>query len=752
MAGAAYWDQGGPIFAHTTDDAETSHWQLLATHLDDVAIRAGSFSERFDARALGEAAGRLHDVGKASAEFQAYLRAEGPSVDHSTVGAQIAVKEWGDRLGRILAFGLAGHHAGLADGRGGIRLSPLSDRLRKPVLPIGDWKRLTALPTWQPPDLKVHSDERRGFQLAFFIRMLFSCLVDADRLETERFDLESRGAVPDRGRGPSVAELRARLERPLADLARAAVDTPIKRARARILDAARDRASAEPGLFSLTVPTGGGKTLASLAFALDHAVQHGLERVVFVIPFTSIVEQTADVFRRVLGDDAVLEHHSAFDIDTAASGETDDERPSGAERWRLAAENWDAPVVVTTAVQFFESLFSNRPSRCRKLHRLARAVAVLDEAQTLPLPLLRPCVAAIDELARNYRSSVVLCTATQPALERSRGLADGLEGVRELAPAGLDRDPVFRRVRFEDAGTLDDGELAARLSDAPQVLCIVNTRAHARELYEAIKGEVGAYHLSTLMCAAHRRAVLAEIRARLAAGKPVRLVSTSLIEAGVDISFPLVLRAEAGLDQILQAAGRCNREGELDGLGATVVFTAAEREPPAEIAQLAAAGRDVRRQFAADELATTRAIQRYFQHAYFLKGEAALDRHGVLHKFGERAATLDFPFETVADAFRMIETAMVPVIIRYDARASDALQRLRFVERAGGVARALQPFTVQVPPRARARLLASRAASVVREADFGDQFVVLENDDLYRTEVGLDWDEPTAMAASSLII
>lgn len=694
----------------------------------------------------------LHDLGKASAEFQAYLQGKGPSVDHSTKGAQAAVDVYGGRLGRMLAFSVAGHHAGLADGQGGIGLSPLSARLRKRVPQIVNYEHVAALPALQPPALDLHSEERRGFQLAFFIRMLFSCLVDADRLETERFDLETRGIPIQRGGGPSVEELGARIERALADLSNAAPPTPLNRARARILAAARHSAAAEPGLFRLTVPTGGGKTLASLAFALDHAVQHGLERVVFVIPFTSIVEQTADVFRRVLGDDAVLEHHSAFDTDTAASGETDDERPSGGERWRLAAENWDAPVVVTTAVQFFESLFSNRPSRCRKLHRLARAVAVLDEAQTLPLPLLRPCVAAIDELARNYRSSVVLCTATQPALERERGLVDGLEDVRELAPAGLDSDPVFRRVRFEDAGTLDDGELAARLSDASQALCIVNTRAHARALYEAIKGEAGAYHLSTLMCAAHRRAVLAEIRARLAAGKPVRLVSTSLIEAGVDVSLPLVLRAEAGLDQILQAAGRCNREGELDGLGTTVVFTAADREPPAEIAQLAAAGREVRRHFAADELVTTRAIQQYFRHTYFLKGEAALDRHGVLRKFGERAATLDFPFETVADAFRMIETTMVPVIIRYDARASDALERLRFVERAGGVSRALQPFTVQVPPRARARLLASGAASVVREADFGDQFVVLENDDLYRTEVGLDWDEPTAMAASSLII
>ena len=341
------------------------------------------------------------------------------------------------------------------------------------------------------------------------------------------------------------------------------------------------------GIFTLTVPTGGGKTLTSLRFALDHAKKHGLDRVIVVIPFTSVVEQSAAVYREALAPHAeqILEHHSAFEDDAREAAE---DWRDGRSRLQLATETWEAPLVVTTAVQFFESLFAAKTSRCRKLHNIARSVVVLDEAQTIPLHLLRPCVAALKELQRNYQTTVVLCTATQPALaedpaDRARRPADrrsfvgGFQNARELAP---DVDNLFRalnRVTIRHVGVLDDAALAARMTSATQALCIVNSRAHARALYEAIKS-LGAYHLSTLMLPAHRHAVLQEIKACLKDGETCRVVSTSLVEAGVDISFPLVLRAEAGLDQIIQAAGRANRNGELgDRRGEVLVFKAEER-------------------------------------------------------------------------------------------------------------------------------------------------------------------------------
>lgn len=718
------------LYAHTHP---TREWEPLAEHSAAVAVLAAAFARPFAADGLASAAGLLHDLGKASPRFQAYLRGAAASTDHSTAGAQLACRFYGPGLGKLLAYAVAGHHAGLADGAdsGG---PSLAARLGKRIEPYDRWPEVAALPETLPsPQLRIRAG-RHGFQLAFFTRMLFSCLVDADFLETERF---VRGIG--REAWPDLVDLRSRLDTCLA--AKRRTDTEVNRQRARILDHVRGKAALPPGLFSLTVPTGGGKTLISLAFAFDHAAAHGLRRVVYVIPFTSIVEQTADVFRQALGDAAVLEHHSAFDLAALRPSAENEERRNGEERQRQAAENWDAPVVVTTAVQLFESLFAAQRGRCRKLHNLAGAVIVLDEAQTLPLHLLKPCIAVLDELARNYRASIVLMTATQPALSEPE-LEGGLEGVRELAPAGLDRLPAFQRVTVAHAGTLDDGALAERLRAAPQVLCIVNTRRHARELYEAIRSERGAFHLSTLMCAVHRREVLAAIRRRLKNGQPVRLAATSLIEAGVDVSFPLVLRAEAGLDQIAQAAGRCNREGELAGLGQVVIFESPDHAPMPELAQRAAAARAALRQFG-DAPLTGEAIRCFFKELYDLKGEAVMDRKRLLELTEEGAPRFDFPFATLARCFQMIESAMVPILIARDPHAEELLEELEHAPFIGRAARGLQPYTAQVPRMVRGGLLAAGAARTIRDTDYPGQFVALVNLDLYREDVGLSWDDPT---------
>ncbi|WP_369798708.1 CRISPR-associated helicase Cas3' [Achromobacter sp. DMS1] len=558
---------------------------------------ARRFAGAFGAAELAEVQGWLHDLGKYSEAFQQRLRGAAHRVDHSTWGARVAVRRY-PHLGHLLAYGIAGHHAGLANGDGEGERTALRQRLDPGFeLPALDpaWEQDFTLPAELAlPRLKAHSRARANFQWAFLARMLFSCLVDADFLDTERFYLRAQGLPDYRGADtnpPGLVQLQAELNQYLAGLSG---HGEVNAIRAEILRHVRERAERAPGLFSLTVPTGGGKTLASLAFALDHAIRHGLRRVIFVIPFTSIVEQNAAVFRKALGplgDQAVLEHHSAFV--QSEPPRDDPEKYQAQKKLQLAMENWDAPIVVTTAVQFFESLFAARPSQCRKLHRIAGSVVVLDEAQAMPLKLLRPCVAAIDELARNYRASVVLCTATQPALA-APAFEGGLTEVRELAP---DPGRLFRkleRVRVRHLGMLDDEALAGHMRAREQVLCIVNNRRHARAVYQAMADLPGACHLTTLMCARHRSAVLDEVRARLKKGQPCRLVSTSLIEAGVDVDFPTVLRAEAGLDSIAQAAGRCNREGLRPRDGSEVLVFLPENPdwaPPPELAQYAQAAR-----------------------------------------------------------------------------------------------------------------------------------------------------------------
>jgi len=415
-------------------------------------------------------------------------------------------------------------------------------------------------------------------------------------------------------------------------------------------------------------------------------------------------------------------------------------------------ENWDAPIVVTTAVQFFESLFADRPSRCRKLHNIAGSVVILDEAQTLPLKLLRPCVTLLDELALNYRTSVVLCTATQPALNTEEGFLDGLKGVRELAPdpPGLYRQ--LRRVNVRHVGALDDETLAEHLRQREQVLCIVNNRRHARALFDSIADQPGARHLTTLMCAKHRSEVLAEVRQELKDGLPCRLVSTSLIEAGVDIDLPTVLRAEAGLDSIAQAAGRCNREGRRHHEDSEVlVFATANPDwaPPTELKQFAQAFRTIEPRYREDLLAPE-AIRAYFHELYWQKGAKELDAHELIALL--KSCSVDnLPFETLAEKFRLIETTMQPVIVPWDDTALKALRSLEFAESCGTIARILQPYIVQLPHSAYDALWKTHAIQPVVPDRYGEQFVQLANPRLYDERFGLHWDNPQFLEAGSLV-
>lgn len=740
------------LFAHSIEGVAESEWEPLARHLGEVAGLAGAMGAAFGWGGVAELAGRWHDLGKASAEFQHYLRASrvagerhrGP--DHSSAGARALRDALPFPLGGLLAAAIAGHHAGLADG---------ADLRRRLDAALPGAARPPSLAELKLPAKYRWLSAPRGFSHSFLTRMIFSCLADADFLATEAFYAHARGEEVERGGGATLEALRARLEAHLAGLHSPAAPE-VNALRARVLAEARRRSALPPGLFTLTVPTGGGKTLASLAFALDHACRHGVRRVVYVIPFTSIVEQTADVFRAALGTSAdVLEHHSGFDWEhglPAADPGADPGARDALAKLRRAAENWDVPIVVTTAVQFYESLFAHRTARCRKLHNLAGSVIVLDEAQTLPLPVLRPCLAALRELAANYRASVVLCTATQPALRVQDGFEGGLDigAERELAPDPPALYRALRRVRVEvRPGKVADAELAARFAGQPQMLAIVGSRAHAQALFAAIREQPGAAHLSTLMCARHRREVLAMARARLAAGEPVRIVSTSLIEAGVDISFPEVWRAVSGLDSIAQAAGRCNRNGLL-AEGRVVVFEPAEARVPHALEQFWQATREVLRHHAGDLLAPE-AITAYFQALYAqretgnptaLDATPVEDQPGVLPALARHAKSGDFPFRTIGEAFRLIDQEMPPVLVPYGDEAKGLLAALTAAERpTGRLMRALQPYVVTIPHGLRDRWLAQGVLRAAHPAA-GEALLRLEDLALYDEATGLRIDTP----------
>jgi len=476
------------FFAHSTDRKDRSDWQTLPDHLMAVAGLAAERGSKFGARRAAALAGILHDLGKYSAAFQRRLDGSGEAVDHSTAGAKHVgrlVVGGADRgMAELIAYAIAGHHAGLPDREG--ETGSLTERLDKSIEPLDPaWaQELSPEPNDLMPGFRWEERDRSrlAFQLGFLGRMIFSCLVDADFLDTEAFYARAEGRRVDRTwpRLPVVVDgLIAAFDAHMAEKRKAAPETTVNHLREEVLTHVRGRAGEAPGIFTLTVPTGGGKTLASLAFALDHARHHGLDRIVYGIPFTSVIDQTATIFRNILGGDIVLEHHSAIDEERVGFRE-------GADKLRLAMEDWAAPIVVTTNVQLFESLFANRPSRCRKLHNLARSVIVLDEAQTIPLPVLRPCVAALDEITRNYGASIVLCAATQPALAAPDFIGGfKAEAIRELAPEPDRLAAVLKRIEVQRTGEITDDLLIASLAELSQGLVIVNSRTHALALYRA---------------------------------------------------------------------------------------------------------------------------------------------------------------------------------------------------------------------------------------------------------------------------
>jgi CRISPR-associated endonuclease/helicase Cas3 len=719
--------------AHKSDDGRT---QGLHDHLAGTAERSAAFASLFGSSEWGYLAGLWHDLGKYSVEFQRKIQAVGGEnahieatarVDHSTAGAQHATKCLGGPSGKVLAYIIAGHHAGVPDGIS--TESCLRSRLDKQIPSYDECPKEVLEPKQLALPFTLAA-EIAGVQISVLIRMLYSCLVDADFLDTEAFMSPEKSAFRTGYR--TLTELEPVFFAELAKLRTGSSTSQVNSQRNTILDRCLSASEKGMGLFSLTVPTGGGKTLSSMAFALRHAKKHGLRRVIYVIPYTSIIEQNADVFRKFLGKDAVLEHHSNFEP------EKEDHCS------RLAAENWDAPIIVTTNVQFFESLFANRSSRCRKLHNIAQSVVILDEVQTLPPPYLLPCLEALKELSTHYRTSIVLCSATQPAVQKRSDFSRGLEGVREIMSDPQKLTKVMKRTSLNILPKTPDSELARLLAEHKQVLCVVNTRKHAKELYHILQGENRVHHLSALMCPAHRSQRLQSIRHELDKGEPCRVISTQLIEAGVDIDFPVVFRSLAGIDSIAQAAGRCNREGKRE-TGQVFVFTPEAGVPAGHFRQTTQAAESVIRRYS-DDVLSLAAVEDYFRLYYWAKGDA-LDEEGILAMLNAGCSKGDFPFKTIAEKFRLIKEYMKPVVIPFDEQARELTRSIDFNKYPAGLSRKLQKYTVSIQPRHWDRLLSIGSISIKAGI-----FPVLVDEGLYEEDTGLSVDDPAEREPETLYI
>jgi CRISPR-associated endonuclease/helicase Cas3 len=726
-------------YAHSTESKDKADWQPLAQHLQNVACLAQSFAAVFGAGQWGDIAGFLHDAGKATQAFQRRLEGHMARVDHSTFGARLASEKCGG-LGLLLAYAVAGHHGGLPDG--GVQEGQLHFRLKHgkvpddaELVPEIDFPNELLLP-FKP------ARDRGGFSLSFFTRMVFSCLVDADFLDTETICNPEKAEFRPPSAAPTLfADLKRRFDKHLAEKTRDSAPTSVNKWRQTILARCRGKARLSPGFFSLTVPTGGGKTLSSLAFALEHLVANaadsGLRRIIYAIPFTSIIEQNARVFQDVLGREHVLEHHCNYK-------ESDEPEDRVYNRMRgLAAENWDAPVVVTTNVQFFESLFSNKPSRCRKLHNIAGSVIVLDEAQAIPTEYLEPCLAALRELVEHYGCTVVLCTATQPALDDKSSLRMALPSVTEIVddPSLLYQE--LSRTEVEFIGKLSDDALAERLRAESRALCILPTKPQTRAVFEQLRGVEGLFHLSTNMYPEHRRQVLDEIRICLKEDKPCRVISTSLVEAGVDLDFPVVYRAMAGLDSIAQAAGRCNREGRMENKGKVFVFETEKLPSMPWLKRCMSRAAETLRVLPDADPLGLEAMRRYFELLYDVQ---ELDKKQVMARLNTLTRDLYFPFREIAGDFRFIEDESIGIILPDGPEAEKLVQEVRYTEFPRTAIRKLQQYSVGVRTREFAALDAAGALEMVR-----DEFPVLRNTAAYRKDVGLCVEEGDVWKSEDLI-
>lgn len=748
-------------FAHTKSGCPDSQWQTLHVHLRACANRASESATAFHSGEWGEVAGLLHDLGKIDDRFQEKLvfenendsgRKKPEQVHHSSAGAAFVEERYGLAVGRTLAYLIAGHHAGLPDSMSdktgqaswSYRITEGRENLKRIRSQLSTYidklPEKLARPAFVTP---------KNYHL--WVRMLFSCLVDADWLDTEQFmDPERYSSRPTfRTIDQLVDKFWAHMERKKADSDQSLL---VNRIRNEIFEACCDKAKEETGLFTLTVPTGGGKTLASMAFALKHAQLHQLRRIIYVIPYTSIIEQTAKVFRDIFGDENVIEHHC--NVGEGLSQKSDEQKSNEEENSgnreknrQLSCENWDAPIIVTTNVQFFESLYAARPSRCRKLHNIAQSVVILDEAQLITPTYLTPCLDVLNHLAQSnsYKTTIVLCTATQPAFDQLPERLVKLNTTKEIID---DPDRYYQQLNRVQYHLPDDlrvqsswEQVADELKNHPQVLVIVNTRKDCRNLYEFVKEyDPNAIHLSALMCGEHRSEVIEQIKAQLKANvKPLRVISTQLVEAGVDIDFPVVYRALAGLDSIVQAAGRCNREGRLTKngvpqLGKVHLFNPVHRQLP----DLLRKGEDTTIELLCAGKKTDfhdpALYQNYF-HCYY--GSLIDTGKGIVDHLQPTQQEGGVYFRSVAENFHLIENSTIPVFVKY-GKGANLIEELQKTGPHRTLMRKLQRFVVNLQQREVEHLLTTGFILKLETGGKSDDIFYQNFESLYHSVYGMD--------------
>lgn len=705
-------------YAHSIDGAEKSEWQTLKEHLSNVSKLSGFFADTVGAEQLGIAVGALHDAGKACQAFQLRLEGSPAKVDHSSVGAIVAYGKLRE-VGYPLAYAVAGHHSGLSNGltsesglsslRSKLKRTDLLDAIDATVVrnmrnqlgkSAGKLSRELIEFIQRGLSDSGEIDKEGQFQAYLLTKILFSCLVDADYLDTERFvapdNSHLRSATVD-----SMDGLLTKYDSYMARLCGAAENNELNACRDSVRNQCMVAAKSPQGFFTLRVPTGGGKTLSVVGFALAHAKRHGLQRIVIALPYTNLIEQTADVLRDVFGAQNVLEHHSNYDFEAVD--------PERAQHERLATQNWDAPIIVTTNVQLFESLFSNKPGKSRKVHNIAKSVLVLDEAQSLPDGVLKPTLAMLEMLVRSCDVTCVLCTATQPYF---KDVWPFKETPQEIVADRAGFNEVFGdRTYFNNLGILTMDQLCDRLASEKQALCIVGNKTEARELYRGVAqrlegGTAGesCFCLSTNKTPDHRMRDLKKIKALLAANRPCHVMSTQLIEAGVDIDFPVVYRELAGVDSLFQAAGRCNREGSIKEPAPVYIFECLKEDgtlfgTTSWLAKQRETTRAILRE--RDGVIDSGAIEPFFKMRY--SSDEELDAYQILSMIccnADLESSLEImPFATIAEKYRFMPDESLPVFVRWGDEAERLYQDMLNVLEPGALARPAQRFSLNLRER-----------------------------------------------------
>jgi CRISPR-associated helicase Cas3/CRISPR-associated endonuclease Cas3-HD len=716
--------------AHVKKNDE-NFWILhnLEDHLLKVGKLAGEFAKKFNFCEIGKIIGLWHDLGKYKPEFQERIRIKSgydeeihlegkkaQSVKHAITGAIHSMKTY-PKEGCLLAFPIAGHHTGLKD------LEDLKHSLRDPF-ELEAYERILSEVPQDIADLtnpfQEIANRFKGMDATLLIRMLFSCLIDADRLDTESFMSPEISVQRKNSKISNLQDLSRKLESYLKNLQLITKPSPVNTIRQAVLHAVNSKSSLHPGFYSLTVPTGGGKTLSSLSFALKHAVKHEKSRVIYAIPYTSIIEQNAKVFKSIFGEESVFEHHSSIEIEDSQANPMN----------RLLSENWDHPLIVTTNVQLFESLFSSKTSKTRKIHNVVNSVIILDEAQMIPPEFLQPILNCLKQLVENYKVTVVFCTATQPAFKSHKTLSfnfSGIEEITELAPDPEKLHKQLKRVRIEYTGNdpLDWEALANKINEHKSALIIVNRKDDAFEIYQSMGGN--KFHLSTNMCPQHRIDTLEEIKKYLLRDDSVYLVSTQLIEAGVDLDFPVVFRAMSGLDSIAQASGRCNREGRRSELGKVFVFETVRKSPRGHLLQAETIGRKCLQNLS-DPLHPD-SFKNYFEELFWIKGNKGLDSKNI------ESLKNNLQFESISNAFRLIPEDTVSILVPYGKGKEfiQILKKFSYIE--PNFLKKIQRYTINVRKEFYNELLRDRVVVEGFEC-----LAYLDIDSYYSSEFGFRLD------------